>query len=159
MNWLSQVFAVALFNLRSLPERKGAAVSAAVGIAGVAAVLVGVLAIAQGFRSAMTASGTPDTAIILRSGADSEMTSNFTRDEVRVISDAPGIARGANGAMASNELFVIIDLPKRSTGTSSNVPLRGVGVAAFDVRSDIVMVQGQRVLFRDSKWGRASRLG
>ena len=118
--------------------------SAAVGIAGVAAVLVGVLAIAQGFRSAMTASGNPDTAIILRSGADSEMTSNFTRDEVRLISDAPGIARGANGVMASNELFVIIDLPKRTTGTSSNVPLRGVGVAAFDVRSEIAMVQGRR---------------
>ena len=144
MNWFTQVFAVALFNLRSLPERKGAAVSAAVGIAGVAAVLVGVLAIAQGFRSAMTASGAPDTAIILRSGADSEMTSNFTRDETRVISDAPGIARGANGAMASNELFVIIDLPKRSTGTSSNGPLRGVGVAAFDVRSEIAMVQGRK---------------
>jgi putative ABC transport system permease protein len=144
MNWFTQVFAVALFNLRSLPERKGAAVSAAVGIAGVAAVLVGVLAIAQGFRSAMTASGAPDTAIILRSGADSEMTSNFTREETRVISDAPGIARGANGAMASNELFVIIDLPKRSTGTSSNVPLRGVGVPAFDVRSEIVMVQGRK---------------
>jgi len=144
MNWFTQVFAVALFNLRSLPERKGAAVSAAVGIAGVAAVLVGVLAIAQGFRSAMTASGAPDTAIILRSGADSEMTSNFTREETRVISDAPGIARGANGAMASNELFVIIDLPKRSTGTSSNVPLRGVGVAAFDVRSEIAMVQGRK---------------
>lgn len=144
MNWFYQVFAIALFNLRSLPERKGAAVSAAVGIAGVAAVLVGVLAIAQGFRSAMTASGNPDTAIILRSGADSEMTSNFTRDEVRLISDAPGIARGANGVMASNELFVIIDLPKRTTGTSSNVPLRGVGVAAFDVRSEIAMVQGRR---------------
>jgi putative ABC transport system permease protein len=144
MNWFTQVFAVALFNLRSLPERKGAAVSAAVGIAGVAAVLVGVLAIAQGFRSAMTASGAPDTAIILRSGADSEMTSNFTREETRVISDAPGIARGANGAMASNELFVIIDLPKRSTGTSSNVPLRGVGVPAFDVRSEIAMVQGRK---------------
>ena len=144
MNWFSQVFAIALFNLRSLPERKGAAVSAAVGIAGVAAVLVGVLAIAQGFRSAMTASGNPDTAIILRSGADSEMTSNFTRDEVRLISDAPGIARGANGVMASNELFVIIDLPKRTTGTSSNVPLRGVDVAAFDVRSEIAMVQGRR---------------
>ena len=144
MNWFFQVFAIALFNLRSLPERKGAAVSAAVGIAGVAAVLVGVLAIAQGFRSAMTASGNPDTAIILRSGADSEMTSNFTRDEVRLISDAPGIARGANGVMASNELFVIIDLPKRTTGTSSNVPLRGVGVAAFDVRSEIAMVQGRR---------------
>ncbi len=144
MNWLSQIFAIAAFNLRSIPERKGAALSATVGIAGVAAVLVGVLAIAQGFRRSMTASGTPDTAIILRAGADSEMTSSLSRDEIRLISDAPGIARDTSGAMASAELFVIIDLPKRSTGTSANVPLRGVGSAAFEVRGDITMVQGRR---------------
>jgi putative ABC transport system permease protein len=144
MNWFSQIYSVAAFNLRSLPSRLGSTVSAAVGIAGVAAVLVGVLAIAQGFKRSMTASGSPDTAIILRSGADSEMTSNLSREEARLISDAPGIARGSNGLMASAELFVIIDLPKRSTGTSANVPLRGVGVAAFDVRGNLEMVSGRR---------------
>ena len=144
MNWFTQVFAIAAFNLRSLPQRKGAALSAAVGIAGVAAVLVGVLAIAQGFRHAMTKSGSPDTAIVLRRGADSEMTSNLSRDDARLISDAPGVARGSSGPLSSAELFVIIDLPKRSTGTSANVPLRGVGAAAFDVRGDITMVQGRR---------------
>lgn len=144
MNWFTQVSAIAAFNLRSLPQRKGAALSAAVGIAGVAAVLVGVLAIAQGFKHAMTKSGSPDTAIVLRSGADSEMTSNLSRDDARIISDAPGVARGSSGPLSSAELFVIIDLPKRSTGTSSNVPLRGVGAAAFDVRGDITMVQGRK---------------
>lgn len=144
MNWLSQILAIAAFNLRSLPERKGAALSAAVGIAGVAAVLVGVLAIAQGFRRAMTVSGSQDVAIVLRSGADSEMTSSISRDEARLIGDAPGVARGADGPLSSAELFVIIDLPKRSTGTSANVPLRGVGAAAFEVRSEITMVQGRR---------------
>ena len=144
MNWLTQIISIALFNLRSLPERKGATVSAAVGIAGVAAVLVGVLAIAQGFRHAMTASGSPDIAIVLRAGADSEMTSNLTREEARLISDAPGIARDGGSSLSSAELFVLIDLPKRSTNTSSNVPLRGVGTTAFDVRGSITMVQGRR---------------
>ena len=51
MNWLSQIFSVAAFNLRTIPERKGAAAAAAIGIAGVVAVLVGVLAIAEGFRA------------------------------------------------------------------------------------------------------------
>ncbi|HYR58281.1 MAG TPA: hypothetical protein VEO95_06625, partial [Chthoniobacteraceae bacterium] len=136
-NWLSQVVSVALFNLRTIPERKGASATAAVGIAGVVAVLVGVLAIAQGFRRAMTISGAPDVAIVLRSGADSEMTSGLSRDEVSVIRDAPGVARNARGAMISAELFVIIDLPKRSTGTSANVPLRGVEPQAFDVRGNV----------------------
>src|SRR5918993_931405 len=98
-NWLTQVFSIAIFNLRSLPARKGAAIATTVGIAGVVGVLVGVLAISEGFRHAMTVAGTPDVAVILRSGADNEMTSGLTRDEVRVISDAPGIARGAAGPL------------------------------------------------------------
>ncbi len=144
MNWLSQIFSVAFFNLRTIPERKGAAVTAAIGIAGVVAVLVSVLAIAEGFRRALTVSGSPDVAIVLRSGADSEMTSGFSRDETRMIADAPGIARNAQGPLASAELFVIIDLPKRSTGMSANVPLRGIEAQAFDVRGNVAMVQGRR---------------
>lgn len=143
-HWFSQVAAVALFNLRTIPERKGAAITAIVGIAGVVAVLVGVLAIAEGFRRTMTVSGTPDVAVVLRAGADTEMTSNLPREDATIIADAPGIARGAEGALISAELFVIIDLPKRTTGTGANVPLRGVGPAAFDVRGDMRIVQGRR---------------
>jgi putative ABC transport system permease protein len=142
-NGLSQVASIVIFNLRTIPQRKGAAASAALGIAGVVAVLVGVLAIAEGFRKTMDVSGTPDLAIVIRSGADSEMTSVFSREETRVIADAPGLARNAQGAIASAELFVIIDLPKRSTGTPANVPLRGVGPQAFDARGNVRIVKGR----------------
>lgn len=144
MSGLYQVISVALFNLRSLPERKGSALTAAIGIAGVVGVLVGVLAIAEGFRKAMTVSASPEVAVVLRSGADSEMTSGLEREATRVISDAPGIARGANGPLTSAELFVIINLPNRRTGTDANVPLRGVQPGAFDVRGNIEMVEGRR---------------
>lgn len=144
MSFFSRIFSISLFNLRSLPARMGAAIAAAVGIAGVVAVLTGVLAIASGFRQAMTVSGSPDAAIVLRTGADSEMTSGLSRDDVRLIADAPGVVRTDAGPAASAELFVIIDLPKRSTGTSANVPLRGVGPAAFTVRGNIEMVEGRR---------------
>jgi putative ABC transport system permease protein len=142
-NWLSQVFSVTLFNLFTIPERKGSAVAAAVGIAGVAAVFAGVLSIAEGFRAAMTVSGAEDVVIVLRSGADSEMTSGLSREEVRLIADAPGIARTAEGPLSSAELFVMINLPKRSTGTDANVPLRGVEQAATAVRGDIRIVEGR----------------
>ncbi len=144
INWISQILCVTAFNLRTLPARKGAAASAAIGIAGVVAVFVGVLSIAEGFRKAMTASGSPDTAIVLRSGSNTEMTSGFSRDETRLIADAPGLARSADGALASAELFVIINLPKRSTGTDANVPLRGLDWTAFDVRKDLKIAQGRR---------------
>ncbi|MEO5714158.1 MAG: hypothetical protein ABIT37_11780 [Luteolibacter sp.] len=119
MSLLTQMFSVAWFNLRTIPERKAAALTAAVGIAGVVGVLVGVLAIAQGYRSAMTASDSPDVAIVLRTGADSEMTSGLDRESTKTISDAPGIARNGNAPITSAELFVIINLPKRSTGTDA----------------------------------------
>ena len=144
MSYLTQLISVAFFNLRSLPERKSAAFTAMIGIAGVVGVLVGVLAIAQGFRRAMTVSGSPDVAIVLRSGADSEMTSGLDRESTRAIRDAPGVASGANGPLASAELFVIINLPKRSTGTDANVPLRGVEQGAFEVRGNIGMLEGRR---------------
>ena len=144
LNWLSQIVAVSLYNLRSLPERKGAAAAAAVGIAGVVAVFVGVLSIAAGFRAAMKVTGANDIAIVLRSGADTEMTSGFSREEARLIADGPGVARTAEGPLASAELFVIINLPKRSTGTDANVPFRGVEKTALLVRDDVKIVQGRR---------------
>jgi len=144
MNWLSQIVSVTVFGLRTIPERKGSAFTAAVGIAGVVAVLVGVLSIAEGFRAAMTVKGADDVAIVLRSSADNEMTSGLSRDEARLVVDAPGVARTAEGPMASAELFVMINLPKRSTGTDANVPFRGVEKAAMEVRGNVKIVQGRK---------------
>lgn len=142
-NWLDQVVSVASYNLRTIPERRGAAFTSAIGIAGVVGVLVGVLAIAEGFRLAMTASGSKDIAVVMRSGSDSEMTSGLSRDETRLISDAPGVARDGDTPLTSAELFVIINLPKRSTGLDANVPLRGVEMTAIKVRDGIKIVQGE----------------
>src|SRR5436190_607305 len=102
-NWFSQLGSITRFSLQTIPERKGASVASIFGIAGVVAVLVGVLSIAQGFRHAMTASGSPSTAIVLRSGAESEMMSILVRDDARIIADAPGIARTSTGPIASSE--------------------------------------------------------
>ena len=144
LKWLAQVFTVTGFAVRTIPQRKGASLAAAFGIAGVVMVLVSVLSIAFGFRKTMNVSGAPDRAVVLRMTADNEMMSFFTGDEVRVIQDAPHLQRSEQGPSASPELYVIIDLPKRSTGTDANVPLRGVQPAAFDVHHEITMLQGRR---------------
>ncbi len=148
LNWFSQVVSVSGFTLKTLPKRKGSSVTAVVGIAGVVLVMVGVLSIAQGIRRTMDNSASRDNAIVLRSGSNTEMMSGFSGDDTKIIAEAPGIARGAAGPLASSELFVIINLPKRSTGTDANVPLRGVEPAAFEVRDRFELVQGR--LF---EWG------
>jgi putative ABC transport system permease protein len=147
--WFTQIGSITKFGLLSVPQRRGSVIATIIGIAGVVLVLVGVLSIAAGFRRAMTASGSPDAAIVLRSGADSEMVSGFGRPETRLIADAPGVARNAQGPLASAELFVIINLPKRSTGTDANVPLRGVEGAAMSVRDNLKIVDG-----RMFEWGK-----
>jgi putative ABC transport system permease protein len=149
INWFSQIASITKFGLMSIPQRRGAVAATVIGIAGVVAVLVGVLSIAAGFRRAMTVSGTPDGAVVLRSGADSEMVSGFNRAQTRLIADAPGVARSDQGPLASSELFVIINLPKRTTGTDANVPLRGVEAPAFRVRDKVRISQG-----RMFEWGK-----
>jgi putative ABC transport system permease protein len=143
INWLLQILELTWFNLRTIPERKGAAVTSAVGIAGVVTVLIGVLSIGEGFLAAMKAAGAEDVAIVLRSGADTELTSGMSREETRLITDAPGIARSADGPLASAELFVIIDLPKRATNTDANVSFRGVGAMGVPIRDGFRLVAGR----------------
>jgi putative ABC transport system permease protein len=144
LNWLSQVASITKVSLQTIFERKGSSGAAVFGIAGVVGVFVGVLSMAVGFRQAMTAGGDPQMAIVLRSGSDSEMMSILMGPETRLIADAPGIARTEEGPRAAAELFVIINLPKRSTGTDANVPLRGVEPAAFRVHDDLKIIQGRR---------------
>jgi putative ABC transport system permease protein len=134
---------VTLINLRSIPSRLGSSLVAVVGIAGVVVVFVAVLSIGEGFRAAMRAAGAPDRAIVLRGGSDAEMTSILTGDDVRIIAEAPGVARGRTGPLASPELFVVVDVPKRSTGTSANVPLRGLLPEALEVRREASIVEGR----------------
>ena len=147
-NWISQIVSVTLFSMRSIPQRKGSSVAAMLGIAGVVAVMVGVLSIAQGIVRTMESSAGDANAVVLRSGSDSEMMSGLGGDETRIIAEAPGIARDETGALASPELFVIINLPMRTTGTDANVPVRGVQSQAVKIRGDFQLVEG-----RMFEWG------
>jgi len=144
MNWLIQIFSVTFFALRTIPQRKGAAAATVIGIGGVVMVFVGVLSIGAGFSAVMSSTGRDDIALVLRAGADGELSSGLGGGEVKLIADAPGLARSSAGAaLASPELFVIINIPKRSTGTDANVPFRGVGPEAGEVRGNLEIVAGR----------------
>jgi putative ABC transport system permease protein len=146
--WLTQTAAVTALNLRTIPNRLSSSAVAIVGIAGVVIVLVSVLSIASGFNAAMRQSGSPARAIVMRSGADSEMTSGLGGPQVDIIRQAPGIRRQGQTPLASAELYVIIDLPKKSApDSSSNVPMRGIDATSLPVRDDVSIVQGRMLQF------------
>jgi putative ABC transport system permease protein len=147
MNFLTQTIAVTMLNLRTIPQRLGSSGVAIVGIAGVVIVLVSVLSIAQGFAAAMEASGSPVRALVMRSGADSEMTSGLVGPEVDIIKQAPGLRREGQAPLASAEMYVIIDIPKISTNTGANVPMRGIEPPGTTVRSEFAIAEGRMFNF------------
>ena len=145
---LSQIIAVTGVNIRSIPARFGSSTVAVIGIAGVVLVFVAVLSIAEGVNATMKASGDPNLVLILRAGSDTEMTSGFGGDSVRVIQDAPGIARDESGTpLTSPELFVVVDHPLKRSGSAANVPLRGVSPEAFKVHQKLKIVEGRNIQF------------
>jgi putative ABC transport system permease protein len=143
-NWLAQIGAVTVMNLRNIPERLSSTLVALLGVVGVVTVVVGILSINEGFAAVLRRSGADDVAVVLRGGATSEMTSGFSQAETRVIADAEQVARDGARPIASSELYVIIDVPLKSTGTEAYVPLRGVSsAAAADLRQDFEITAGR----------------
>jgi len=132
-----------VYNLRSVRARWVSAIVAVLGIAGTVGVFIAMLALAKGFHATLVASGSPDNAIIMRAGATSEMTGSVTLDQVRIIQDAPGVAREGNQPILTPEVVVIAPFPLQSTGTDANVQVRGVSANALKVRTNIHMMQGR----------------
>jgi putative ABC transport system permease protein len=144
MSLLSEIGAVTLMNLRAIPQRLGTSLVIVVGIAGVVAVLISLLAMATGFLDTVHGSGRPDRAIVLRGGSDSELASNLSRDAALTIADAPGVKHDPTGKpIVSADSVVIVDLPQRSTGSGSNVAMRGVGPENSLLRPEIRLIQGR----------------
>jgi putative ABC transport system permease protein len=145
---LRQFAAVLALGIRTIPRRFGSSAVAIIGIAGVVVVFVSVLSIAAGFGAALQGAGSPRRALVLRSGSDSEMTSGFEGPDADVIKQAPGLARDGQNPLASAELYVVIDLPKRaSPDKPANVPLRGIEPVALKVRDDVSLVEGRMFEF------------
>jgi putative ABC transport system permease protein len=148
MRWISQTAAVLALNIRTIPARLSSSGVAIIGIAGVVVVFVSVLSIAAGFSAAMQGSGSPDRALVMRSGADSEMTSGLGGSEVEIIRQAPGLRRNGQTVLAAAELLVIIDLPKKSSPDApANVPVRGIEPTSIEVRHEFSLVAGRMFRF------------
>lgn len=140
----SQIAAVTSINLRSIPQRWGMSLATILSIALVVGVLLGFLAMANGFRATVSGTGSENIAVLLRSGSQAELNSGFGRDTVRLIETAPGVARDAEGnAILSAELYVITDATKRSTGNDASLSLRGVDEMAPRLRENFEIVEGR----------------
>jgi len=132
------------YNLRSLRARWTSTVVAVLGIAGTVGVFVAMLSLARGFEATLVASGSPRNALVRRAGSTSEMDSGVPVDQIRVIEDAPGIARAPGlGSLVSPEVVVVAAFPLKGRDTDGNAQVRGVSPKALEVRPNVKLVAGR----------------
>ena len=144
MNLFRQIGAVTLMNFKSLPHRIGTSVVIVIGIAGVVAVLVSVLAMSTGMLETMEHSGRDDRAIVLRNGSASETGSALARDAARLVQDAAGIKHDSDGKpIASAESVRLTNLFRKEDGAEVNVSVRGTGPQLAKLRPEIKIIQGR----------------
>src|SRR6185312_11866278 len=138
-------WSVAEVGILTIPQRRGASLVVVVGIAGVVGVLVALLAMAEGFEAVLKQTGSDDTVIVMRGGAQTEINSILDHDSAVLIAQMPQVRRDPAGVpIASPELVVVASLSKRSTGTDANVEIRGVGERVWALHPNLRIVQGRR---------------
>jgi putative ABC transport system permease protein len=145
MNLFTQLFAVCSISLRGLPHRAASSAVIVIGTAGVVAVLLSVLALSTGLAGTLTATGSPERAIVLHAQASNEFGSTLAHDAIATILDAPGIARdAARKPIASAEVLAAVNLARVDNGRLSALTLRGVSPGALQaLRPELHIVQGR----------------
>jgi putative ABC transport system permease protein len=132
------------YNLRNLVVRRTTTVMTALGIALTVAVLLAILAMVNGLRSSLGATGDPLHVLVMRKGSTAELTSNFSREAFQDLKLKPGIARTSSGEPAASlELVTLIDLAGPEAPTGINVTLRGLTPLGFEMRPGLRIVEGR----------------
>jgi len=133
------------YNVRSLLVRKTTTAATAFGIALVVFVMAGSLMLAMGVQKTMVSAGSPDNAIVLRKGSDTEMASGIEMKNVGLILAAPGVKKDSTGApLGAGESVVVITVDKLGSGGQvSNVQVRGVPPSSLLLRSESRVIEGR----------------
>ena len=131
------------YNFRSVRARWTSTIVAVIGIAGTVGVFVAMLSLARGFKATLVASGSAGNALVLRAGSPSEMMGGITLDSVRIVQDAPGVARDNGSPLVTQEVVGVVPFPLVTTGSDANVQVRGVSANVLSVRPFVKVTEGR----------------
>jgi putative ABC transport system permease protein len=130
------------YNLRNLVVRKTTTIVTALGIALTVAVLLAVLALVNGLKTAFQSSGNPLQVLVMRKGSTAELSSGVTRATFQDLKPMAGIARDGNEPMASLEMVTVINLPSVDSPAGMNVTLRGLLPMGIKMRDGLTLQDG-----------------
>jgi putative ABC transport system permease protein len=132
------------YNVRSLRQRWKVTLLAIFGIGLVVAVFVTLLSMENGFKISLRSTGSPLNGIVTQRGSMSELTSWIPIGDANVIEVDPRVARDSDGQpLASCEVVVLTNRPRRSDNQPANITFRGVSPMAFKVRNSVKIVAGR----------------
>jgi len=132
------------YNLRNLVVRKTSTAMTALGIALTVAVLLALLALVNGLRDAFRSTGNPLQVLVLRKGANAELTSGIPRAAFQDMKFKAGVARASNGdPMVSPEGIVLINVPSVDNPEGSNITVRGITPIGIQMREGLKLVSGR----------------
>jgi putative ABC transport system permease protein len=133
------------YNVRNLRQRWKVTLLAIFGIGLVVAVFVTLLAMENGFQMALRSTGSPLNGIVTQRGSTAELTSGIAISDADVIAVDPHVARDSSGKpMASCEVVILANKPRRSDNQPANITFRGVAPMAFNVRNNLKIIEGRK---------------
>jgi putative ABC transport system permease protein len=133
------------YNLRNLRVRKTTTLMTALGIALTVAVLLAVMALVEGLRTSLGATGDPLNVLVMRKGSTSELASNFSRTQYQDVKFKAGIARDQAGQpLASLEMVTIIVLARPDRPEEgANITVRGITSTGLELRNGLKLSSGR----------------
>jgi putative ABC transport system permease protein len=134
LHLLRQIIVVTRIGLLTLRQRLRGALMIAVSVGCVISAMLSVLSIVEGIRVGLLDSGDP-SRVVLHHAASWINHSSLPEGIVRIVANAPGVARAANGTpLAETESFGTIGtfgqiggLTKRNNGEPGNTTIVGAG--------------------------------
>jgi putative ABC transport system permease protein len=131
------------YNLRHLMVRFVGTVMTALGIALPTGVFCAVLALSHGLTLALAETGDPNTIVFIRKSSRTETNSSVLRTEAPIIGALDPIEKTADGKpIVSNEVMVLLNLPRVNNNGQSNVAIRGMSPMGRLLRPDARLVDG-----------------
>lgn len=132
------------YTIRNILKHKVTTTMTILGVSLVVFVFAAAQMLSYGLKSTLVSTGSDDNAIVIRKASQSEVQSIIMRDQGQIVGTSPEIARAADGsALYTNEIYVLINQPKRATGELANIVVRGVTPKSLELRPAVKLIAGR----------------
>ena len=132
------------YSWRNVFQRRLTLALTVIGVALVVFVFSAVLMLSHGLDRTLVDTGSDDNVVVIRRASQTEVSSILPRRMGNTVRTDAAIATDTDGSpLIAGELLVLISQPKRGSGESGNVPVRGVDAKSRQLRAGVSLIEGR----------------